>query len=565
MLDKKGGALEMKRPIVAPMIAVLVVGFGMLARAQEHQVPRIVQSDGRYALMVDGAPFLMLGAQANNSSDWPATLPKVWSAIEYLHANVLELPIYWEQFESQQGQFNYTEVDTVLSQAREHHVRLVLLWFGTWKNGSQHYMPGWMKAQPERYFHVTNKNGEYVDSPSPFAQASLDADTHAFSAFMQHLKSVDSVRTVIMVQVENETGTWGAVRDFGPAAQKLFASPVPPEVLKAMGKATGTASWQEVFGDDADVFFHSWAVASYVGKVAAAGKAAYPLPLYVNAALRDPFKGGPGSYESGGPTDNVLAIWKAAAPAIDILAPDIYLLDTPSYLRVLELYRRPDNALFIPETSGAPHAARFLFSALGMQAIGYSPFGLDYTRSNHLERPVPNEPNAFLDPTAQNYKLIGPMMREVASLNFDGKLQAAAEVEGETTQTFHFGTWDAVVSYGGGRGRTAKGNAEPLGRALVAQLDNNQFLVTGYDCNIDFRPAGTAQQRKARKIVAGTGQIPSALIDGKWEHRQFLRVEEGSYEDGAFKFLRMLNGDQTDWGLTFSGEPEVLRVFVATY
>jgi beta-galactosidase GanA len=160
-------------------------------------------------------------------------LPKVWSAMEYLHANTLEIPIYWEQFEPQQGKFDYTAMDTVLAQAREHHLHLVLLWFGTWKNGSQHYMPEWMKLQPERYFHVVNKNGEAVDSPSPFATASLDADIHAFTEFMRHLKAADPERTVLMVQVENETGTWGAVRDYSPAAQKLFDGPVPANVLNA--------------------------------------------------------------------------------------------------------------------------------------------------------------------------------------------------------------------------------------------------------------------------------------------------------------------------------------------
>jgi hypothetical protein len=82
---------------------------------------------------------------------------------------------------------------------------------------------------------------------------------------------------------------------------------------------------------------------------------------------------------------------------------------------------------------------------------------------------------------------------------------------------------------------------------------------------VDFRPAGTEQQRKSRQIVNGTGQTPSALIDGKWQHRQFLRVEEGAYENGVFKPIRILNGDQTDWGLDFTMEPEVLRVTVATY
>jgi beta-galactosidase GanA len=178
----------MKNFIIAAVLAASSSGLALQAQVKEHPVPRLVENDGRYALLVDGAPFLMLGAQSNNSSDWPATLPKVWPAIEYLRANTLETPIYWEQFEPKQGQFDYSQVDTILAQAREHHVHLVLLWFGTWKNGSQHYMPEWMKLDPERYSHVTNKSGELVDSPSPFAAASLEADKRAFAAFMQHLK-----------------------------------------------------------------------------------------------------------------------------------------------------------------------------------------------------------------------------------------------------------------------------------------------------------------------------------------------------------------------------------------
>jgi hypothetical protein len=558
----------MKISIIAAVLAASSIGLALQAQVTEHPVPRLVENDGRYALLVDGAPFLMLGAQSNNSSDWPATLPKVWPAIEYLHANTLETPIYWEQFEPKPGQFDYSQVDSVIAQAREHHVHLVLLWFGTWKNGSQHYMPEWMKLEPERYFHVTNKNGEFVDSPSPFATESLEADKRAFAAFMLHIKNADPERTVLMVQVENETGTWGTLRDYSATANKLFDGPVPAEVLKAMGQtpAAPGASWEQVFGPEAEVNFHAWAVAKYVGQVAAAGKAVYPLPLYVNAALRDPLKpGAPGTYESGGPTDNVLSIWKAEAPAIDVLAPDIYMSNTAAYLKVIDLYHRPDNALFIPETSGAVHEARFLFSALGLQAIGYSPFGLDYTRNRPAQPGDPDAQNAFLEPTAQNYQLIGPMMRDIARLNFEGRLQAAAEVEGEPAQILHFGNWDALVSYGSGGRGPAKGNPEPIGRALVAQLKDNQFLVTGYACRVDFRPAGTEQERKSGNIVAGVGQTPSAQIDGKWQHRQFLRVEEGVYENGAFKFLRILNGDQTDWGLNFGSEPEVLRVSVAVY
>jgi hypothetical protein len=541
------------------------LAIALRAQVQERPIPRIVKKDGRFALFVDDAPYLMLGAQVHNSSTWPNMLPKVWPAMEYLNVNTVEMPIYWEQFETLQGQYDYTTIDTVLEQARQHHLRLVLLWFGTWKNGSQHYMPEWMKLATDRYSHMVDKSGQAVDSPSPFAAASLEADKTAFTAFMRHLKSADPERTVIMVQVENEAGTWGTLRDYSSTAQKLFEASVPPEVLTAMQLKTTSPSpnWQEAFGPEAEVCFHAWSVAKYVGQVAAAGKAVYPLPLYANAALRDPLKpGAPGSYESGGPTDNVLAIWKVAAPALDILAPDIYQNDPAAYLRVLELYRRDDNPLFVPETGGVVNA-RFFFSALGLQTIGFSPFGMDYSRG-HDTSPGSRQPDEFLA-WAMNYRLIGPMQREVAELNFEGKLKAVAEVAPKVTETLPFGDWNAVVSYGATRSGQAIGDAEPMGRALVARLSDNQFLVTGFFCRVDFRPAGTDQQRKSQHVIDGTGQIPSALIDGKWQHRQFLRVEEGTYENGVFNFVRIWNGDETDWGLNFGSEPVVLRVSVATY
>jgi hypothetical protein len=530
------------KPILAISAALSIVAATLPAQVKPNPIPRIVKKDGRYALFVDGAPYLMLGAQVHNSSAWPAMLPKVWPAIEFLNANTVEIPVYWEQLEARQGQFDYTVVDTLLREARQHKVRLVLLWFGTWKNGSQHYMPEWMKLDPQRYSHVLDKNGRPVDSPSPFATASLEADKSAFTALMRHLKEADTQRTVIMVQVENEPGTWGSLRDYSPAAQKLFEAPVPAEVLKAMRvqSPSPSPSWQEAFSaGEADVCFHSWAVARYIEQVAAAGKAVYPLPLYANAALRDPLKpGAPGSYESGGPTDNVLPIWKVTAPSLDVLAPDIYQNDPTAYLKVLELYHRDDNPLFVPETSTSAATARFLFAALGLQAIGFSPFGLDYSAARMRAGASREE---FLTPWAENYRLLGAMQREIARLNFEGKLQAVAEEKGKVSQTLAFGGWNAVVSYGATRNNRAVGNPEPVGRMLVAQISDNQFLLAGIHCRVDFTPAEAGK------------------------HRQFLRVEEGTYENGVFHFVRIWNGDETDWGLNFANQPVVLRVSVATY
>ncbi len=207
--------------------------------------------------------------------------------------------------------------------------------------------------------------------------------------------------------------------------------------------------------------------------------------------------------------------------------------DTAQYLKVLELYHRDDNPLFVPETSGSANVARLLFSALGLQAIGFAPFGLDYTRGR--------APEEFLEPAALNYLLLGPMMRDVARLNFEGKLQAVAEEKGKPAQTLAFGSWNAMVSYGAVRNGPAKGNAEPSGRVLMAQLKDNQFLIAGYFCRVDFQPRDPNKRR------------------------QFLKVEEGTYETGVSKFIRILNGDQTDWGLNFGAEPVVLRVSAATY
>jgi beta-galactosidase GanA len=536
-----------QKVIIAAMAALLPASIE--AQAGPQPIPRIVQKDGRYSLFVDGAPYLMLGGQVLNSSGWPMALPKVWAAVENMHANTVEIPVYWEQLEPQPGVFDFSVVDTLLSQAREHRVRLVLLWFGTWKNGSAHYMPLWMKTGPDRYPRVTGADGRLVDSPSPYARAALDADTLAFVALMRHLKEADQERTVIMVQVENEPGTWGSVRDYSPAAQKLFEDAVPPELLAVTHRDTAgrNTTWQDAFGADAEEFFHAWSVAHYIGQVAAAGKAEYPLPLYVNAALRDPLQPSPpGSYESGGATDNVLAIWKAAAPAIDLLAPDIYLGDSARYFKVLDLYRRPDNALFVPETGVSPEYARYFFAALGHGAIGFSPFGIDDSGYLILALGGPKVTEEPLTQFALNYKVAGPMMRELARLNFEGKLRAVAEEEKTHTQSMDFGPWKAQVSYGvpvWGPGNNPAGNPQPEGRALVAQLDENVFLVTGFFCRVDFQVSDAASGKQ----------------------REFLRVEEGTYENGVFKPIRIWNGDQTDWGLNFTSSPVALRVMLGTY
>src|SRR6185369_1158780 len=121
----------------------------------------------------------------------------------------------------------FSFLDALLPQAREHKVRLGLLWVGSWKNNGPNYAPEWVKLDNKRFPRVITADGKTLNSLSPHAIATLEADRKAFTALMRHLKSVDDQHTVIMMQVQNEPGTYGSVRDYSPAAEKLFAGQVP--------------------------------------------------------------------------------------------------------------------------------------------------------------------------------------------------------------------------------------------------------------------------------------------------------------------------------------------------
>jgi len=168
------------------IVGVLLISCTVVANAA--QLPELVTKNGKHALMVDGAPFLMLGMQAHNSSNYPNALPLVWPSFHKLHANTLEIPVAWEQIEPTEGKFDFSYVDVLLKEAREHNARLVLLWFGTWKNNAPHYTPAWVKLNNERFPRVVTKTGDTLNSLSPLGKNTLAADKKAFLQLMTHQK-----------------------------------------------------------------------------------------------------------------------------------------------------------------------------------------------------------------------------------------------------------------------------------------------------------------------------------------------------------------------------------------
>ncbi|HEY8878496.1 MAG TPA: DUF5597 domain-containing protein [Roseateles sp.] len=536
------------RSLLAAALACLLAAQAALAA----EAPRLVTRDGRHALLVDGKPFLILGAQAHNSSNYPGALQPVWDAARDLKANTVLMPVAWEQVEPEEGRFDFGFVDTLVAEARKEGKRLVILWFATWKNTSAQYTPEWVKLAPRRFPAMLDKEGKPSYCLTPFGDETLKADRRAFVALMGHLKNIDSTqRTVLMVQVENEVGTYGLVRDFGPAAQAAFEQPVPAAVLALQKpKAAASGTWREVYGDYADEYFHAWAIARYIGDIAAAGRAVYDLPMYVNNALRNPLEQPPKpwnkDFASGGPTFDVIGIYKAAAPAIDIVSPDIYNPESAQVNANLGLFQRADNPLWVPEIGTKPAYGRYLYAMLGRGAIGVSPFGVDYfDYSNHPLGATATD-KTLVEPFERVYRMFAPIQRLWAQWAFEGKTQGIAESDDRKPQQLDFPGWTARLTYrlgrfgeaswGGEFAKPAPGTDEPNGGAAIAQIGPDEFILIGHRVRVRMEPA------------AGTNGM-------------MLRAEQGRFDDqGRWVMERVWNGDQVDYGVNLPAEPVMLKI-----
>lgn len=557
---------RLERCVIAIVVAFAVLIIPAVSvPAQQNLLPQLRQQGTATQLVVDGKPFLVLGGELGNSTSSSLEYMRpVWPKLVSLNLNTVLVPVYWELIEPVEGKFDFTVVDGLIQEARRHQLRLVPLWFGSWKNSMSCYAPAWVKMDLQRFARSQDATGRGMEILSPFSKENQDADARAFAAFMRHLREVDgSEHTVIMVQVENEIGMIPDSRDRSAVADKLFKQPVPAELMnyliehketlipefRAQWAAAGfktRGTWEDIFsvGPKTNEIFMAWYFARYTNEVARRGAAEYRLPMYVNAALIRPGHQ-PGQYPSAGPLPHLMDVWRAGAPKIDFLSPDIYFTNFAEWARK---YQQSGNPLFVPEAAPNPASAVNAFYAFGQHdAIGFCPFAVE-----SVEEPVSKLITSSYEILAQLTPLI---LRHQGKNEMAGMLPEGPEQR--APQRVTLGGYVLSVSYERERAPTYPGQnpgsnlgqnpqaLDGIAGGLIMATEADEFVIAGMGLVVTFETAS-----------------PSDVIVG------ILSAQEGRFVNGQWVGGRRLNGDQTHQGRHIrlpAGKFDIQRVKLYRY
>jgi hypothetical protein len=520
----------MKTKINCKFILVLsvVIVAASCNRQNNLPVPHFEKSSSTTLLIVDGKPFLVLGGELHNSSSTSREyMKKYWPVLQNSGMNTVLAAVEWALVEPEENKFDFTVVDDLIADARAHDLRLILLWFGAWKNGQSHYMPGWVKQDFKRFPRVKAENGKSLEILSALGGETLKCDSKALAETMKHIRKTDSRnRTVIMVQVQNEVGIIGSPRDHNVLAEALFQATVPSELVDYLVKnkesllpelvriwsETGfktTGSWEDVFGKGVktDELFMTWNYARYLSQCAKAAKQEYPLPMFVNAWIVQPQDKVPGDYPSGGPQAHVLDIWRAGAPDIDLFCPDIYL---PDFAEICALYTRNKNVLFIPESRAGEQGVGQLFYAIGKHnAIGYSPFGIENIFFGNDNEPV-----------SKAYKILKEIAPLILEAQKTGSITAVLLSEKQNpSEEVILGDYKILVELAR-NSWVSSASVAGSGFGIIIDSGPDEYIIYGSDIQVSF-----------------TTNTPGPPIAG------ISQLDEGKFENGRWIQGRRLNGD----------------------
>jgi len=499
----------MKKLILLTFLFSAAIQFYLHAQ----ELPQIKHGGNIIRLYVDGKPFIMVAGELHNSTSSNLTyLTPIFPKLKEMGLNTVIASVAWEQFEPQEGKFDYSLIDGIISQARENKLKLCIIWFASWKNGLSTYPPLWVKKDSKRFFKLKQSNGSTGEVISPFCKEAQIADAKAFVQLMKRIKEVDKEHTVVMIQAENEVGAFQDM-DYNKQALGLFDSQVPENLIRYLQTHTNNLSpeikyvwqkngsktkgtWSEIFADtmkSAQNFFMTWQYAKYINEICRLGKKELNLPMYVNAWLVQKSTDLPGVYPNGGPVSRVIDIYKAIAPDIDLCAPDIY---APNYKEVLSMYHRSDNPLFIPEST--TEQSRAFYAYAEHDAICFSPFGVEDAYTNLAYR--------------QAISVINELMPYLIKYQGTGKMRGFMRTKNIEADTLVFGEDKVIVEYN---------DWDNTGYGLVIQTGPDEYVVAGITARLRFEP-----KNPSKKIRIGQ------VFEGKFEGEQWVTT-------------RMLNGDET--------------------
>jgi hypothetical protein len=506
-------------------------------------------NDVKRIFMVDGKPFFPLGGQALDATGYSvrdeAETESYFRAVELVHGNTVEIAIYWDEIEPEENKFDFTSVDKLLAMARKYRLKLILLWFATWKNGVMDFVPPWVKTNTKRFHRVISITGRVTWGLSPHCKSNVEADKKAFSALCSHLKDKDGFdHTVIGIQVENESGIIGSDRDYGPEGEAAFDRPVPAKLVSTM-KAVGqgnvyeiwqqagnkeSGSWFELFGPDAGELMTAWSIATYINDVAKAGKQVYNLPMYINVWLGE--KGGwstPGeTYPSGGAVVKVLDIYKWCTPNIDLIAPDNYIPYEKAFNSICASYARNDNAFFVPESFGDLN----MFRAIGdYNAIGYFTYFYGVGEDGSFLPELMPKVELFRRvsaaiPLLLKYQGTGKIHTVMQELVTESVRDVEQEFGYKQVQTIDFDGYLGLVEFGEKKSPVKRVEKLERGGGLIIQAARNEFYLVGFNYRLLLRPKQVVNGTKSSRLAADWRAEPGS-------YNFLVSVDEGHFDQNG--------------------------------
>lgn len=430
----------------------------------QNCMPELRLLNGRKMLYVDGKPFIILGLQWDCDSCYSAeTLISMMPVARKLGCNTAVLPLMWRLIEPEEGVYDFSILEAMLRGARENDLRVVPVWFGSYKNACLNYAPDWVRENEQRFRRAVKQDGTSLHNFACYScEETLRCDVRVVEKIFEYLRDHDPDHRVILFQVNNETGLLNTTRCHCPECNRRFAE----------------ADHMGLSGVRADELFSAERILSFMETIAQAAKAIYPLPCYMNAWLPGHSPDClPGDYPSGGPVERVLGYYRQHKRFIDFVSPDVYDTGLNNFLRRCEEYSFEGNSLYIAEHGAGvgSRAEQNVYYALGRYgAIGFDPWAIDCAFPGVEGRPLYCRVTGRISDEAyelaQSYLPIRDAMQVIAHCQNTDRMAYWVQEPGDV---------DSVMDLEGVRILVQYVAPQKNSRGLAMKLDEYTYVIVG--------------------------------------------------------------------------------------